>query len=386
MNFDFSDEQELIRKKTKEICEKYPNAYWLDLQKQKKYPETFVRQLTNEGVVSSLIPLQYGGAGLGLLDSSIILEEINKSGGNSAACHAQMYIMGTLLRHGSADQKNDYLPKIASGEIRLQAFGVTEPQAGIDTSQIRTFAEKKSGKYVINGRKIFTSRVQHSDLMLLLARTKRYEDVERKTDGMSVFLIDLKKSKDSLKVSPIETMINHETNELEIDNLEVPESSLIGREGEGFKYILDSMNAERILIAAECIGDAKFCLDRANEYAKSRIVFDRPIGKNQGVQFPISTVYAKVQAADLMRYKAATLFDLEKPCGEEANLAKYLASEASVEYANVSMTTFGGYGMAVSYDVERKLRESRLFIVAPIPNNLILSYISEHILGLPRSF
>ncbi len=350
------------------------------------YPEVFVKELTNAGLLSTLIPQRYGGAGLGLTDSSIILEEINRSGGNSAACHAQMYIMGTLLRHGSDEQKNEYLPKIASGELRLQAFGVTEPQAGIDTARIETFAEKKGGKYVINGRKIFTSRVQHSDLMLLLVRTKRFDQVERKTDGMSIFLVDLRENRDSIKVSPIETMINHETNELQIENLQVPESSLVGHEGEGFKYILDGMNAERILIAAECIGDSEFCLGRALDHARSRIVFDRPIGKNQGVQFPISEAYARVQAADLMRYKAATLFDNGRPCGKEANLAKYLASEASLQSANVAMTTLGGYGMAVTYDVERKLRESRLFIVAPIPNYMILSYIGEHVLGLPRSF
>lgn len=386
LNFDLTEEQDLIREKTHQICKKYTSAYWREQDRNRRYPDDFVNELTREGLLSILIPKEFGGSGLGLLDATLILEEINGNGGNSAACHAQMYIMGTLLRHGSEEQKREYLPKLASGDLRLQAFGVTEPQAGIDTSRITTLAKKSGEKYVINGRKIFTSRVQHSDLMLLLARTTPYEQVGKKTDGMSVFLIDLRENRNSIKVSPIETMINHETNELLIENLEVPEACLVGSEGDGFKYLLDGINAERILIAAECIGDAEFSLNTAIDYAKSRIVFDRPIGKNQGVQFPISEAYAKTQAADLMRYKAATLFDQKKPCGKEANLAKYLASEASLQAASVAMTTLGGYGMAVNYDVERKLRESRLFIVAPIPNYMILSYIAEHVLGLPRSF
>ncbi len=387
MNFELTEEQELIRKKIRDFCEtRYPNSHWRDLDRRKEYPEEFVRDLTTEGFLSCLIPQEYGGSGLGILEASIILEEINHSGGNSAACHAQIYTMGAVLRHGSEEQKRRYLPKIAKGDLRLQSFAITEPQAGIDTTRIQTLATRSDDGYVINGHKVFTSRLQHSDLMLLLARTTPYEQVEKKTDGMSIFLVDLHKNSQGIRFNPIETMLNHETNELFMENLIVPRENLIGKEGDGFRYILDSINAERILIASECIGDAMFCLQRAVEYAKSRIVFDRPIGKNQGVQFPLASVYAKIQAADLMRYKAASLFDLGKPCGNEANLAKLLSSEASVEAANVAMTTLGGYGMTKDADVERKLRESRLFVVAPIPNNMILSYIAEHILSLPRSY
>jgi len=387
VNFELTEEQELIRKKIRDFCEtRYPNSHWRDLDRRKEYPEEFVRDLTTEGFLSCLIPQEYGGSGLGILEASIILEEINHSGGNSAACHAQIYTMGAVLRHGSEEQKRRYLPKIAKGDLRLQSFAITEPQAGIDTTRIQTLATRSDDGYVINGHKVFTSRLQHSDLMLLLARTTPYEQVEKKTDGMSIFLVDLHKNSQGIRFNPIETMLNHETNELFMENLIVPRENLIGKEGDGFRYILDSINAERILIASECIGDAMFCLQRAVEYAKSRIVFDRPIGKNQGVQFPLASVYAKIQAADLMRYKAASLFDLGKPCGNEANLAKLLSSEASVEAANVAMTTLGGYGMTKDADVERKLRESRLFVVAPIPNNMILSYIAEHILSLPRSY
>jgi acyl-CoA dehydrogenase len=387
LNFELTEEQELIRKNVRSFCEnRFPNSYWRDLDQKKEYPEEFVKALTREGFLSCLIPTEYGGSGLGILEASIILEEINRSGGNSAACHAQMYTMASILRHGSDDQKKRYLPEIANGDLRLQSFAITEPQAGIDTSKIQTFAAKTGKGYLINGHKIFTSRLQHSDLMLILARTIPYDKITKKTDGMSIFLIDLRNRPTSLKYKPIDTILNHETNELFIENLEVPEDSLIGKEGQGFRYILDSMNAERILIAAECIGDAKFCLQRAVEYANSRVVFDRKIGQNQGVQFPIASVYAKIQAADLMRYKAATLFDQGKPCGSEANLAKLLSSEASVEAANVAMTTLGGYGMTKDADVERKFRESRLFVVAPIPNPMILSYIAEHILSLPRSY
>lgn len=402
MNFEITDEQELIRKHVKDLCNsKYPSSYWRELDIRREYPEEFVKELTKEGFLSCLIPEDYGGSGLGVLEASIILEEINRSGGNSAVCHAQMYIMGTLLRHGNEEQKKKYLPKIATGELRLQSFAITEPQSGIDTAAIRTVAARgqkrddttKSGYYLINGHKVFTSRLKHSDLLLLLARTTSYEEVKRKTDGMSVFLIDLRQNATSsksvdpaIKFSPIDTMINHETSELFIENLEVPQENLIGKEGEGFKYILDSINAERILIAAECVGDAEFCLDKAVEYAKERIVFNRPIGQNQGVQFPLASVYARIRAADLMRYKAATLFDQDKRCGDEANMAKLLASEASLEAANVAMTTLGGYGMTKTADVERKLRESRLFIVAPIPNYMILSYVAEHVLGLPRAY
>jgi acyl-CoA dehydrogenase len=387
LNFDLDEERNLIRKSVRDFCaKKYPSSYWRDLDRKRGYPEEFVKDLTKEGFLSCLIPQEYGGSGLGILEASIILEEINRSGGNSAACHAQMYIMGTLLRHGSEEQKKKCLPRISKGELRLQSFAITEPEAGIDTSRIQTSAVRNQNGYVINGHKIFTSRLQHSDLMLLLARTTPYESVERKTDGLSIFLINLRDAGSKIKYNLIDTMVNHETNELFIENLEVSEESMIGKEGEGFRYILDSINAERILIASECIGDAMFCLNRAVEYANSRIVFNRPIGQNQGVQFPLAAVFAKIQAADLMRYKAATLFDQGKPCGSEANIAKLLSSEASLEAANVAMTTLGGYGMTRDADVERKLRESRLFIVAPIPNNLILSYIAEHVLGLPKSY
>lgn len=387
MNFEPDEEQELVRKSVRNFCEsKYPNTYWRELDRRREYPDEFVRDLTRDGFLSCLIPKEYGGSGLGIVEAGIVLEEINRSGGNSSACHAQMYTMGTVLRHGSKEQKEKYLPKISSGELRLQSFAITEPEAGIDTTKIQTTAVRnKDGRYVINGRKIFTSRVQHSDLMLLLARTTAYSDVVRKTDGMSIFLIDLRDAR-GIKCNKIDTMINHETNELFIEDLQVPAENLIGTEGEGFRYLLDSINAERILISSECIGDASFCLDRAIDYAKSRVVFNRPIGQNQGVQFPLAAAYAKLQAADLMRYKAATLFDQGKPCGSEANMAKLLSSEASLEAANVAMTTLGGYGMTRNADVERKFRESRLFIVAPIPNYLILSYISEHVLSLPRSY
>jgi len=387
LNFDLDEEQELIRKSVREFCTtRYPSSYWRDLDRRKEYPEQFVRDLTKEGFLSCLIPQEYGGPGLGILEASLILEEINRSGGNSAACHAQMYVMGTLLKHGSDEQKEKYLPRIAKGGLRLQSFAITEPEAGIDTTRIQTSAVKNESGYMINGHKIFTSRLQHSDLMLLLARTTPYENVERKTEGLSIFLIDLRNAGSKVRYNQIETMVNHETNELFIENLQVPEDSMVGKEGEGFRYILDSMNAERILIASECIGDATFCLNRAVEYANSRIVFNRPIGQNQGVQFPLATVFTKIQGADLIRFKAATLYDQGKPCGSEANIAKLLSSEASLEAANVAMTTLGGYGMTINADVERKLRESRLFIVAPIPNNLILSYIGEHVLSLPKSY
>ncbi len=390
LNFELTEEQELIRKNVRSFCStRYPSSYWRDLDRRREYPEDFVKDVTKEGFLACLIPTEYGGSGLGIVEASIILEEINRSGGNSAACHAQMYIMGTLLRHGNEGQKRHYLPKIAKGELRLQSFAITEPQAGIDTTRIQTMAVRERGidGYVINGHKVFTSRLQHSDLMLLLARTTPYEKVDRKTDGLGIFLIDLRTDgANSIRYSPIDTMINHETNDLIIENLEVPLENLIGKEGEGFRYILDSINAERILIASECIGDAMFCLDKAVEYANSRTIFDRPIGQNQGVQFPLASVFAKIQAADLMRYKAATLFDQGKPCGNEANLAKLLASEASFEAASVAMTTLGGYGMTKDADIERKLRESRLFIVAPIPNYMILSFIAEHILSLPKSY
>jgi acyl-CoA dehydrogenase len=370
------------------LCNEFPNSYWREVDKRKEYPESFVKALSSAGLLGALVPREYGGSGLGITEASIILEEINRNGGNSAASHAQMYVMSILTRHGSLEQKKKYLPSIASGELRLQAFGITEPKAGVDTTRIETFAKKEEEgrKYVINGHKIFISRIQHSDLMLLLARTTKYEEARSKIDGMSIFIIDLRKAGNSIRVEPIETMINHETNELFIENLEVPEENLIGKEGEGFRYVLDGLNAERILIAAECIGDATFCLEKAVDYAKNRIVFDRPIGMNQGVQFPLSQLYAKISSANLMRYRAASLFDQGKSCGKEANMAKLLASEASVEAANTAMTTMGGYGMTTAFDVERKLRESRLFIVAPLPNYMILSYLAEHVLSLPRSY
>jgi len=387
LDFEFTEEQKLIRTRVKELCASFPNEYWRKTDRERKYPESFVNELSKSGLLSALIPEEYGGSGLGILEGGIILEEINRSGGNSAACHAQMYTMNVLLKHGSELLKDAHLRKIAKGELRLQAFAVTEPEAGIDTTKIKTSAAKEGNKYVINGRKVFTSRVQHSDLMILLARTSSVDPSGvKKTAGMSVFLVDLRKAGDSIRSVPIETMINHETNELFIENLEIPEENLIGKPGEGFEYVLDGINPERILIAAECIGDAKFCLDRAVKYAKERVVFDRPIGMNQGIQNPLAQVYAKIEAADLMRYKASVLYDSNKPCGNEANMSKLLASEASLESANVAMSTMGGYGMTTSFDVERKLRESRLFIVAPIPNNMILSYISEHILSLPRSY
>lgn len=386
MNFDLTEEQSMIRKQVRELCARFPAKYWRDLDKRREYPEEFVNELTKAGWLATLIPQRYGGAGLGALEAGIILEEINRSGGNAAACHAQMYIMGSLLRHGNEEQKARYLPKIARGELRLQAFAVTEASAGSDTTKITTFAKKQGDKYVVNGQKVFTSRVQHSDLMILLARTTPYEEVSKKTMGLSLFLIDLRKAGDSIRVKPIETMINHETNELFIQNLEVPAENLIGEEGEGFRYVLDGLNAERILLAAECIGDAEWFIDKSVEYARNRVVFDRPLGQNQGIQFPMAQVYARTRAADLVRYKAATLFDQNKSCGEEANLAKYLASEASWEAANVAMNVYGGYGLATDFDVERKMRETRLFIVAPISNNLVLSYIGEHVLGLPRSY
>lgn len=386
MSFQATEEQNLIRSAVRDLCKKFPPKYWRDCDRKKAYPEEFVHELTTGGWLSALVPKEYGGAELGLTEASIILEEINKSGGNGAACHAQMYIMGAILRHGSKEQKENYLPRIAKGELRLQAFAITEPTAGVDTTRISTFAEKQGNDYVINGQKVFTSRVQHSDLMLVLARTKQYDQVEKKTDGMSLFLVDLKRAGNSVKVQPIETMISHETNSVYFENLLVSDKDLVGQEHKGFFHLLDGINAERILIAAEAIGDARWFIEQSVEYSKNRVVFGRPIGQNQGVQLPIAKAAINIEAADLMRYKAAALFDSGQPCGKEANMAKYLASEASWEAANVAMTTFGGYGMATDFDVERKFREARLFIVAPIPNNLILTYVGEHVLGLPRSY
>lgn len=386
MNFRLSDEQNAIRSAVGAICREYPDEYWRDLDRRREYPERFVRALTEAGWLGALIPETYGGAGLGIAEASLILEEIHRQGGNAAACHAQMYIMGTLLRHGSEDQKRRYLPAIASGALRLQAFGITEPNAGSETTRIQTFARQREGAFVVNGRKIWTSRFFQSDLMLLLARTVPYDDLEDKTRGLSVFLVDLREARDAIEARPVETMINHSTTELVIRDLVVPAENLIGEEGMGFRYILDGWNAERILIAAECIGDARWFLDRAARYANERVVFGRPIGANQGVQFPLARAHAAAEAADLIRWKAAWLFDSGQKCGPEANMAKYLASEASWEAANACVDTHGGFGFAVEYDVERKFRETRLYRVAPINNNLVLAYIAQHVLGLPRSY
>jgi len=380
-------EHEEYRKGVRELCARFDSAYWQRVDAVPEYPEEFVRALTEAGWLAALIPTEYGGGGLSLTEASVILEEINRSGANSGACHAQMYIMGTLLRHGSAEQKGRYLPKIASGELRLQSFAVTEPTTGTDTTKLKTFAEGRGDHYVVNGQKVWISRIQHSDLMLLLARTTPLADVRKKSDGLSVFLIELRDAEQrGMRVRPIRNMVNHETNEVFFENFEIPASSLIGEEGNGFRYILDGMNAERILIAAECIGDGFWFLERARAYASERIVFDRPIGQNQGVQFPIARAYANLRAADLMRYEAARLFEAGAPCGAEANMAKMLAADASWESANVCLQTHGGFGFAAEYDVERKFRETRLYQVAPISTNMILSYLAEHVLGLPRSF
>jgi acyl-CoA dehydrogenase len=380
-------EHEEYRKGVRELCARFDSRYWQDVDKIAAYPEAFVSALTEAGWLAALIPTEYGGGGLSLTEASVILEEINRSGANSGACHAQMYIMGTLLRHGSPVQKEQYLPKIASGELRLQSFAVTEPTTGTDTTKLKTFASRQGDRYVVNGQKVWISRVQHSDLMLLLARTTPVSEVSKKADGLSVFLIELKDAEQrGMRVRPIRNMVNHETNELFFDNFEIPASSLIGEEGKGFRYILDGMNAERILIAAECIGDGYWFVERARAYASERVVFDRPIGQNQGVQFPIARAYANVRAADLMRYEAARLFEAGEACGAEANMAKLLAADASWEAANVCLQTFGGFGFAAEYDVERKFRETRLYQVAPVSTNMILSYIGEHVLGMPRGF
>jgi acyl-CoA dehydrogenase len=376
-----------IREAVRAACAPFDSAYWQGVERTSGYPEEFVLALTRAGWLSALIPEEYGGSGLTLAQASVILEEINRSGGNGGACHAQMYTMGTVLRHGSPEQKRKYLPAIAAGELRLQSFAVTEPTTGTDTTRLRTTAVKRGDRYVVNGQKVWISRVQHSDLMLLLARTTPLEEVARRTHGLSVFLVDLRDAgARGLRVVPIANMVNHETNELFFEDLEVPAGNLIGEEGQGFRYILDGMNAERILIAAECIGDGYWFVDRARRYAGERIVFDRPIGQNQGIQFPIARAYAAIRAADLMRYEGAHLFDQGLPCGAEANMAKLLAADASWEAANACLQTHGGFGFATEYDVERKFRETRLYQVAPVSTNLILSYLGEHVLGMPRSF
>ncbi len=380
------DPWEDIRNSVKSLCDDFPGEYWRKLDSNRSYPEEFVEALTKAGYLACLIPEEYGGSGLPLKAACAILEEIQRSGGNGAACHAQMYIMGALLRHGSEEQKNKYLPKIASGELRLQAFGVTEPDAGTDTLSIRTKAEKSNNSYIINGQKVWTSRAEYSDLMLLLARTSNDKNNKR-TEGLSLFILDMQKAKDKgLTIKPIRTMINHATTEIFFDDLEIPLDSLIGDEGKGFKYILDGMNAERILIASECIGDSKFFLDKMTDYATSREVFGRPIGQNQGIQFPISRAYAETEAAALMVERAAELFDKNMPCGTEANISKLLASEASWKSAEAAIQTFGGYGFAEDYDIERKYREARLYQIAPVSTNLILAYIAQNVLGLKRSY
>lgn len=380
------EELDLIRQSIRALCEKFPESYWREKDERNEYPEEFIKTLTDEGWLSVLIPEEYGGAGLGMAEAGIILEEINRSGGNAGAGHAQMYTMGALLRHGNEEQKRRYLPKIASGELRLQAFGITEPTAGSDTTSITTTAVREGNRYIVNGQKIFISRTEHSDLMLLLARTTPKEIAAKKTDGISLFLLDLRDQKDKITIRPIETMINHHTTEVFFENAEIPVENLIGEEGKGFRYVLSGMNAERILIASESIGDGLYFIDKAVQYANERVVFNRPIGQNQGVQFPIAQAFMEIEAARLMRDKAAHLFDSGENCGAEANMAKYLASESTWKAANATMTTFGGYAFAKEYNIERKFREARLYVVAPVTNNLVTSYIAQHVLGLPRSF
>jgi acyl-CoA dehydrogenase len=376
-----------LRDGVRALCAEFTDEYFRKIDAARGYPEAFVDALTKAGWLAALIPQEYGGSGLGLAEASVIMEEINRCGGNSGACHGQMYNMGTLVRHGSEAQKRKFLPRIASGELRLQSMGVTEPTTGTDTTKLKTTAERRGDRFVINGQKVWISRVLHSDLMILLARTTPFADVKRKSDGMSIFIVDLHHAiGKGLTVRPIANMVNHETNELFFDALEIPAENLIGEEGKGFKYILDGLNAERTLIAAECIGDGYWFIDRAVKYANERVVFDRPIGKNQGVQFPLAEAYIEVEAANLMRFRACELFDAHLPCGAEANMAKYLAAKASWEAANACLQTHGGFGFASEYDIERKFRETRLYQVAPISTNLILSYVAEHVLGLPRSF
>ncbi len=376
-----------IREGVRAVCAEFPDEYHRKIDYDRAYPEAFVAALTKAGWMAALIPEEYGGSGLSLTAASVIMEEINRTGGNSGACHGQMYNMNTLVRHGSEEQKRLYLPKIASGELRLQSMGVTEPTAGTDTTKITTTAVRKGDRYVINGQKVWISRVKHSDLMILLARTTPLEQVEKKSQGLSIFLVDIHDAvKSGMSVRPIDNMVNHQTNELFFDNLEIPAENLIGEEGNGFKYIMTGLNAERALIAAECIGDGYWFVDKVAAYTSERKVFGRPIGQNQGVQFPIAEAFIEVEAADLMRYKACALFDADKPCGAEANMAKYLAAKASWEAANACIQFHGGFGFACEYDVERKFRETRLYQVAPISTNLILSYIAEHVLGMPRSF
>ena len=376
-----------LRAGVRDLCKIFPDSYWRDLDARREYPDAFVKALTNAGYLAALIPEEFGGSGLGVSEASVILEEINRAGGNSGACHAQMYTMGTLLRHGSDEQKRRYLPGIATGELRLQAFGVSEPTTGSDTTQLKTTAVRNGDKYVVRGQKIWISRAEHSDLLLLVVRTTPLAEIKKRTDGLSILLVDLRQSiGHGLTIRPIRTMMNHATTELFFDDLEVPADALVGDEGKGFRYLIDGLNAERILIAAECIGDGRWFIDRATKYANDRVVFGRPIGQNQGVQFPIARAHVNIEAADLMRIRAADLFDKGEPCGAEANMAKLLAADASWEAANVAVQTHGGFGFAEDYDIERKFRETRLYQVAPISTNLILTYVAEHVLGLPRSY
>ncbi|WP_417251761.1 acyl-CoA dehydrogenase family protein [Castellaniella sp.] len=385
--FDAAGDHQDIRDAIRDLCAQFGDEYFRKIDEARGYPAEFVDALTHAGWLAALIPEEYGGSGLGLTEASVIMEEINRAGGNSGACHGQMYNMGTVLRHGSAAQKQQWLPQIASGQMRLQSMAVTEPTTGTDTTKIKTTAVKKDGRYVVNGQKVWISRVQHSDLMVLLARTTPLEQVRKKSEGMSIFMVDLKSAiGNGLSVRPILNMVNHETNELFFEDLEIPEENLIGEEGRGFKYILDGLNAERTLIAAECIGDGYWFVDRAKKYVSEREVFGRPIGQNQGVQFPIARAFVNVEAASLMRYQACSLFDAHKDCGAQANMAKLLAADASWEAANACLQAHGGFGFACEYDIERKFRETRLYQVAPISTNLILSYVGQHVLGMPRSF
>ena len=382
-----ADEHQDIRDAVRALCAGFPDEYHRKVDEKRGDPEEFVDALTKAGWLAAMIPQEYGGSGLGLTEATVIMEEINRAGGNSGACHGQMYNMGTLLRHGSEAQKRLYLPKLATGELRLQSMGVTEPSTGTDTTKIKTTAVRKGDRYVVNGQKVWISRVQHSDLMILLARTTPLAEVKKKSEGMSIFIVDLHQAiGNGLTVRPIPNLVNHETNELFFEDLEIPAENLIGEEGRGFRYILDGLNAERTLIAAECIGDGYWFVERAAKYANERVVFDRPIGRNQGVQFPIAESYIEVEAASLMRFKAASLYDAHQPCGAEANMAKYLAAKASWEAANACIQFHGGFGFAHEYDVERKFRETRLYQVAPVSTNMVLSHIAEHVLGLPRSF
>ena len=382
-----ADDHKEIRESVRKLCERFPDEYWRKLDAQRAYPADFVKALTEAGYLATLIPEEYGGVGLTLSAAAAVLEEVQHAGCNGAACHAQMYVMGTVLRHGSAEQKQRYLPAIASGELRLQAFGVTEPASGTDTKAIRTFAKRDGDSYVVNGQKVWTSRAEYSDLMLLLARTTPREELKKPTDGLSVFILDMREAKgNGLTIRPIRTMMNHSTTEVFFEDVRVPAANLVGEEGKGFRYILSGMNAERILIGAECVGDAKWLIDRASNYARERVVFGRPIGANQGIQFPIARAYANMRAAQLMVKEAARLYEAGKDCGAEANMAKMLAADASNEAANACIQTHGGFGFAEEYDIERKFRETRLYQVAPISTNLILAYLSEHVLGMPRSY